>query len=370
MSGKRGRLANNEQPPKTRSKTAKKRADKRNNALIVAAQQPGWGSNLRSIANIHRGLFKEPQFMQGLTQVPRGPKKRTTLMAAAAHGNLERVKILLNRPDAARIINIVDSDGLTALTHAIKNNHLECVKLLIEQGADVNKVNLLEDDGVTSRLTPLFYATRLGNPHIVNALIQAGADVRHDFKNGLTALHIVASKNDEDLDIARLLLDNGADVNARYTDIKSIYISDRDSTPLNDAIQNTHTNLIRLLVERGADMNKVTRDMSAVMTAVYDGENEQSDILNKSDILNILIPAGAPLDTKGYLGSTALHIAASQNKTWAVVTLLYAGADRTILNDNGQTALDLAEDPIIIRLLSAAAGGRRKTRRRKGRRRI
>jgi ankyrin repeat protein len=359
MSGKRGRLPNDEQPPKTRSKTAKERADKRNNALIVAAQQPGWGSNLRSIANAHRGLFEEPQFMQGLTQVPRGPKERTTLMAAAAHGNLERVKILLNRPDAARIINIADSDGLTALTHAIKNNHLECVKLLIEQGADVNKVNLVEDDGVTSRLTPLFYATRLGNPHIVNALIQAGADVRHDFKNGLTALHIVASKNDEDLDIARLLLDNGADVNARYTDIKSIYISDRDSTPLNDAIQNTHTNLIRLLVERGADMNKVTSDMSAVMTAVYDGE--------KSDILNILIPAGAPLDTKGYLGSTALHIAASQNKTWAVVTLLSAGADRTILNDDGQTALDLAEDPIIIRLLSAAAGGRRKTRRRKGR---
>jgi hypothetical protein len=287
----------------------------------------------------------------------KGAKRRTRFMAAAATGNTARLRYMLQyfakSPESKRrILEMRDMDGFTALIYAIKNNHLESVHVLIQNAANVNHPNVLfeEDEDQAIRLTPLFYAIRAGNPAIVDALIRAGAVVNEDLINGLTALHVVCLvEGHEYLDIARLLLDNGAEVNARDR-------VNNNRTPLYYAIENKHRNIIQLLIARGADMNNVSDSHTGLMAAIVYDNNE---------VIDILIHAGANINAKGLVGYTPLHFASRENNLEAVQQLLAAGANRTILNDAGQTALDLAKTAAMRALLSDAAGGRRKTRRRK-----
>jgi ankyrin repeat protein len=292
----------------------------------------------------------------------KGPKRRTRFMAAAARGDTARLRYMLQyfaqSPESkARVIEMRDEDGFTALMHAIKNNHLECVIVLIQNGANVNHPNVLfeEDEDQAIRLTPLFYAIRVGSADILEALIRAGAVVNEDLINGFTALHAVSTVEEHEyLDIARLLLDNGADVNAKDR-------ANHNKTPLYYAIENNHNNIVQLLIARGADINNVSDSHTGFMAAI---------VYNNNEAIDILINAGANINEHGEIGYTALHFASRDNNLVAAQKLLAAGADRTLVNNNGKTALDLAKTDAMKALLSSSSGGRRKTRRAARRRRI
>ena len=78
-------------------------------------------------------------------------------------------------------------------------------------------------------------------------------------------------------DIARLLLEHGANINAA---------DDGGSTALMEAALKGHTETVRLLVERGADLNAV--DKKCGRTAMVDAARR-----GHTDIVNILKAAGA-----------------------------------------------------------------------------
>jgi ankyrin repeat protein len=82
------------------------------------------------------------------------------------------------------------------------------------------------------------------NPHEVPYIIRAGADVNLQDKNGYTPLHFAAQQ--QEAEIARLLLDAGATVDAR---------DEHGNTPLSNAVFYYQGDgaVIRLLRERGAD---------------------------------------------------------------------------------------------------------------------
>ena len=90
---------------------------------------------------------------------------------------------------------------------------------------------------------------------IVETLLRAGGDV--DIRNksdntghmGETALHCAAFWGR--YEIAKLLIDHGADVNA---------LTDRRSTPLHDAARMSNAKLARLLLEKGAKPNARDKD--------------------------------------------------------------------------------------------------------------
>ncbi|MFL6070260.1 MAG: ankyrin repeat domain-containing protein [Actinomycetes bacterium] len=97
-----------------------------------------------------------------------------------------------------------------------------CVRELVAAGADVN---VHVDDGFPAILG----AVMSGRPdrlEPVGALIEAGADLEVHGINGWTALHSAACADDSE--IVALLLQSGADANAR-TGI------DDDATPLEEA---------------------------------------------------------------------------------------------------------------------------------------
>lgn len=68
-------------------------------------------------------------------------------------------------------------------------------------------------------------------------------------------------------------------------------------------------------------------------------------IFSKGNIWTVLslIRAGADINAVDIDKQTPLHFAAIKGDDWIVKILLKNGADRSLLNKNGETALDVAE---------------------------
>lgn len=95
--------------------------------------------------------------------------------------------------------------------------------------------------------------------------------------------------------------------------------------------------VVRRLVDAGADVEDVAENMSEVRplhSAVAGGSLE---------VVETLLAAGAEVETRQHGGFTPLMGAAAGGWTDMVTRLLDAGADKGARTDDGQTALDLAQ---------------------------
>ena len=143
--------------------------------------------------------------------------------------------------------------------------------MLIDRGANVNTEGYSDS-------TALLEAVNCGHLKMVQLLIAKGANVRTAGLWDETALHIASgtfdrlkllsrigrSGGDDEayLTIARILIKNGADINAKTT---SVAVEDiwgqvlttelRSQTPIHYAAIFNNTNLIALLMTNGADIN-------------------------------------------------------------------------------------------------------------------
>lgn len=130
--------------------------------------------------------------------------KSTPLFAAVETGSIEIVEMLL---DAGAKINARNEERQTPLMQLDYDATPELVDLLVRHGA---KLNLTDKENNTA----LIIATDNGvNADVVEALIRAGADVKLANKAGTTALMNAANR--DDLASVRLIVEAGADVNAK-----------------------------------------------------------------------------------------------------------------------------------------------------------
>jgi ankyrin repeat protein len=117
----------------------------------------------------------------------------------------------------------------------------ERVRQLLED--DPALANAWADDG----FQPLGLASFFGHPEVAKVLIERGAEVNSASRNDMKVmpLHSAAATSDPGVryELARLLLDAGADPNARQQD---------EYTPLMAADQHGDTRLRELLLDRGA----------------------------------------------------------------------------------------------------------------------
>lgn len=110
---------------------------------------------------------------------------------------------------------------------------------LISHGA---KVNAASETG-----SPLFWAARQGNLEAVRTLLAGGADVKYTGSDGGTVLHATLGDGN-DVRIAELLLDKGADLEARKNGM----------TPLMEAAMFGRVDWVRLFLQRQARVNART----------------------------------------------------------------------------------------------------------------
>jgi ankyrin repeat protein len=142
-----------------------------------------------------------------------------------------------------------------------------------------------------------------------------------------------------DPSIARILLDAGADPNNGPG-------SPQQETPLQKAAFAGHGHLIRLLLDRGAAPNVRCGADQGSSTPVHEAVAFQHPVAVAE-----LIRAGADVDARaGYNarreprtvndGATPLMVAAAAGDLLSIQVLLKAGADVTLKDDAGKTALD------------------------------
>ncbi|MGZ4836772.1 MAG: ankyrin repeat domain-containing protein, partial [Terriglobales bacterium] len=126
------------------------------------------------------------------------------VIEAVKQGNRESLRTLIK---AHADVNATEPDGTTALHWAVRAGDLATVNLLLAVHANVMAENRY---GVK----PLSLAAVNGNGAMVEALLKAGADPKGLTTDaGETVLMTAAQAGN--VDVVRVLLDRGADVNAR-----------------------------------------------------------------------------------------------------------------------------------------------------------
>jgi len=162
----------------------------------------------------------------------------TLLMTAVRSGNIDSVAALVERGAA---VNAADTaTQTTPLMWAVRSNSLPAAKLLIEHGATI-------DAATRVGATPAWVSPNAGGGSHGLGIIRGGWPERGSraaTPGGMTALLYAA--RDGRVDLARTLLDAGANVNRAEAN---------DITPLLMALTNDHMAVARLFIERGADIN-------------------------------------------------------------------------------------------------------------------
>ena len=128
---------------------------------------------------------------------------------AAAVGDVDRLTEVLDAD--GDLIGAWSEDGFTPLHLAAFFNRGKAVRLLLDRGADVGAV--ARND---MKVQPLHSAAAAGSREIVAALLRAGADVNARQEGGYTPLMAAEQRHDEDM--ARLLMDHGAEESAQVPD--------------------------------------------------------------------------------------------------------------------------------------------------------
>ncbi len=154
----------------------------------VSALQAAVGKKRREVVD----FFLENAGKQGLAQ-----DLESSLLAAAAVGDMETIKALLSR--GARV-NQVSSDGNTPLGNAAMFKQPRAVKALIEAGADVNLRT-----GNLDRSTPLMLAALSGDLETVRVLLDAGTDPKTKNDRGWTAREVAYNLLDKDAPVLRFI---------------------------------------------------------------------------------------------------------------------------------------------------------------------
>ena len=200
------------------------------------------------------------------------------LFKAVRSSNIDKVKRALAKGAKVNFVK----DGHSPLLDAIILHDANIVALLIRKGANVNlkikgKKTLLE----LAIFYPLKHFKYDKQYHeIASFLINNGATYRVNKrrKNGLTFLMQVSKLGWTD--IAKVLLENGANVNAQYKKSTGHKASFTDGTALSFACKGKHLETIKLLIANGANVNvQLAHGWTSLMYASWRGNVEIVKIL-------------------------------------------------------------------------------------------
>jgi ankyrin repeat protein len=233
----------------------------------------------------------------------------TPLYMAAQGGNVQMVKLLLDH--GAKIDAM--AMGVTPLTIAIWRGYTEVVRVLVSRGANVNIVSSWKH-----KFTPIIYCGAYGNAEITKMLIDAGADINARDAKGKSAADWATEY--KKFEVLALLRKAGAP--ASYTgDAKNDIVM---------AVLSDDREKVRTLIEGGIDPNTKTKSGKSLLE--YAVENKWSDVVE------LLIKHGANTTSKDRDGWTVLMKATLGNQDEMILAFKRAGVE---LMYTGNTKDDL-----------------------------
>ena len=260
------------------------------------------------------------------------PGAMTPLLYAARDGRIESAKTLLA---AGAEIEHTDANGITPLLMAITNNHVDMARFLIDRGANVQAVDWYGR-------TPLWASVELRNMDVDSSTFENGVD------------------RGPVLDLIKVLLDKGVDVNARTKEVTPIrrqmlhvtgdlsWVDFTGQTPFLRAALAADVEVMRLLLAHGADP-KITAyaGTTALMAAagvdwVVDQTTDEGPAA-RLEAVRMCYDLGLSVNDANSMGITAVMGAANRGSDDIIEFLVSKGAKLDVKDKEGRTPLNWAE---------------------------
>lgn len=256
-------------------------------------------------------------------------------------------------------INYIGSSDFSFVQYAFRNLSDKLLEIVIAKGK--NFINLR-----TSRNFPnldteiddgylIHYAMTHRSDIIVLLMIDAGVNIYASSKSNLQPIHIACSKRN--VEIVKLLLDNGADINSALNHDK----------PVHFAASNSDSRVIKLLFEKGANINESNgygtkpihiacrnHNLSVLEFLINDGGVSVDEPhvhgfgpihivceFNHLHMLEFLIKKGANIESQNSCGRRPIHLACMNNESMQVSMLMLAGADLEAVDIYGNRPIHL-----------------------------
>ncbi|XP_008937767.1 PREDICTED: ankyrin repeat and SOCS box protein 5-like [Merops nubicus] len=242
---------------------------------------------------------------------------RSPLHEAASQGRLLSLKTLLSQGYNVDTLTI---DQVTPLHEACLGDHVGCARILLEAGANVNATTI---DGVTPLFnacsrgsaacaellleygakaqwesclpSPTHEAASRGHSECLEVLISWGVDVDQDLPHLGTPLYVACVS--QQIHCIRKLLYAGANVQ------KGKHLE----TPLHAAAQHSSTEIVNLLLEFGADINAKNIDFERPVDLAA-----PSSLVERLLLLHEATPSSlcqlCRLRIRNYIGRARLHL--------------------------------------------------------------
>lgn len=394
--------------------------------LLAAGATPGLANDL-GVTPLHLACAAADEALvtrllrAGAAADPASAVGVTPLMEASRTGNIAVVKALLAAGASARAAE--PARGQTALMWAVSRRHADIVQALLAASADVRAktvarpVTVMRDrgpgrgaktsvrhatPGLQGGSTGLHFAAQVGDAASARLLLGAKAPVDETSADGMTPLVLAAFSGHGD--VARVLLEHGADANAAGAGYTALHAAAMrgdlpttqallahgaqadprlakgspvrrfasqwalpntfiGATPLFIAAAYQEAAVVEALLKAGASPNvALPSGMTPLLVAAgvgFEKEVRPSDLarwnlvdsdfpevpMAEPDVLatvQALVDAGADVNAVNGDGNTAMHPAASLGMVRVIQLLADHGAKLDVVNKNGRTPLDLA----------------------------
>jgi ankyrin repeat protein len=240
---------------------------------------------------------------------------------AAAAGDLNKVKALLEADPTLleskddRLSYLGNTPLISACWGPPSNiPQVAVANFLIDKGANIHARN-------DRKATPLYFSVK--DFDLTQRLISMGTDVNIRAYGDFTPLHMC-----NDIKIARLLIDHGADPNANGSEGTVIQFLIR--------MNRADEQLIKVLIEGGAKLNQ--------NFGYGNTELHMAVFMGLTNVIPILVRYGSEVDAVNEYGHTPLYYAAMHGYRKVADALITAGAKKnTIIESNYDKALQLRE---------------------------
>jgi ankyrin repeat protein len=315
------------------------------------------------VNEVMRMLEEDPTLLEVSTGLWGG----TPLLSAVARGKLEMVKLLIGT--GANIHATTMDIGKTALHFAAERGHEEVAAYLLENGAQVEQQD-------SQSYTPLMLASERGHIRVVLLLLEhMGGQVQGleamdaSWFSGRTALHWAVARGHEE--VVTALLRHGARADTRDRSGRSAIMTTLDQGDVKimgllvdnlgtQALQERdgqgrsllhiavgqkkgyrrrREDVVPYLLSQGLVPNLRDNQGETALMYAARGISTGPDMEIMETLLDYM--GGEGLDERDNAGWTALHFAVHHGRPANVRALLVAGADPTIMDNQGRVSREI-----------------------------